>query len=270
MTGELEGNTAIVTGAASGIGREIANKLSASGATVYGVDISSEPRDDGPLFKDVVKRGSLVEGDVRNEEDINRAFDTANENGLVSIVVNNAGIASQGTVEEVTTAELERAFEIHLGGAFNTCRRAIPDMKEMNDGCIINISSITALQGWPASADYSPMKGALSSLTRQLAADYSPQGIRVNAVAPGLIKTAMTQDIWEENEEQGQDGNAHDTNTEKRRGVDEEVIARRTLLPSVGHPKDVANVVTFLASDHAAFITGQTISVDGGWSISSL
>lgn len=269
MYTSLNGRSAVVTGAASGIGREIASQLSDNGVSVVGLDLSADPGDDGPHFDDVVESGTVVEGDVRDEDAVEEAFNVAESSGPVTVAVNNAGIPSQGTIEELSQKDMERAFGVHVLGAFNVCKRAVPGMIEQETGSIVNMSSVTALLGWQASADYSPMKGALSSFTRQLAADYSGYGIRVNAVAPGVIKTAMTTDIWSADETDQTEGPDKMNNKVSER-VDRDTVMRRTLLPEIGDPKDVANLVTFLASEKAGFVTGQTISVDGGWSISSI
>lgn len=267
MYNSLDGTSAVVTGAASGIGREIAKQLSDEGSHVVGLDLSADPHDDGPQFADVVDSGVVVEGDVRDLDAVDEAFEVAESHAPVTVAVNNAGIPSQGTVEDLTPDDMERAFGVHVLGAFNVCKRAISEMIEVEAGSIVNMSSVTAQLGWQASADYSPMKGALSSFTRQLAADYSRYGIRVNAIAPGVIKTAMTTDIWDEDRETESPDEMGSKVSER---VDREVAMRRTLLPALGEPADVANLATFLASEQAGFITGQTISVDGGWSISSI
>jgi len=116
------------------------------------------------------------------------------------------------------------------------------------------VSSIAGIGGYPDSADYGAAKGAIANLTRDLAVDYSPDGVRVNAVAPGFIKTSMNEDVW-------RDERAPSTDS----GIDFETVTDRTLLPSLGEPSDVAQIVTFLASDVAGFVTGQVIPVDGGW-----
>lgn len=281
MYSDLQGQSAVVTGASSGIGLAIAKQLSENGVYVVGLDINSEPRNGGEGFDDVVKQGSLITGDVRNEDDVNRAFEAAEKQRAVTIAVNNAGITSQGTLEELDRADMERAFEVHMLGPYNVCRRAIDGMKTEEAGSIVNVSSMAALIGWQASADYASMKGAVSSFTRQLAADYSPAGVRVNAVAPGFIKTALTADIWKDRERATEDTDSpsseemsakHEDIADAKVGerVDYETATRRTLLPYLGEPEHVAQVVTFLASEESQFITGQVIPVDGGWTISSI
>lgn len=281
MYSDLQGQSAVVTGASSGIGLAIAKQLSENGVYVVGLDINSEPRNGGEGFDDVVEQGSLITGDVRNEDDVNRAFEAAEKQRAVTIAVNNAGITSQGTLEELDRADMERAFEVHMLGPYNVCRRAIDGMKTEEAGSIVNVSSMAALIGWQASADYASMKGAVSSFTRQLAADYSPAGVRVNAVAPGFIKTALTADIWKDRERATEDTDSpsseemsakHEDIADAKVGerVDYETATRRTLLPYLGEPEHVAQVVTFLASEESQFITGQVIPVDGGWTISSI
>jgi len=283
MYSGLQGKSAVVTGASSGIGLAVAQQLAENDVYVVGLDINTDPRMGGPGFDDLVETGSLITGDVRNKDSIDSAFGAATKNGPVTIVVNNAGITSQGTLEEIDGEDLKRAFEVHMLGSFNMCKRAVPEMKAEETGSIVNVTSMAALIGWRASADYSSMKGAISSFTRQLAADYSPHGIRVNAVAPGFIKTALTADIWQDNEQADRDSDGdssedadmaakneavEDAKVGER--VDYDVAKRRTLLPYLGEPDHVAKVVTFLASEDAGFITGQVVPVDGGWTISSL
>lgn len=250
MEGDLTGETAVVTGAASGIGRAISDTLSDRGAHVVGLDLRAEPRDEGESFADVVETGELVGGDVSDPDDVERALERAREYGDVSIAVNNAGIGSQGRIDEVTLDEWRRAFSVHVDGAYNVCSRVLPAMAERGEGAVVTTSSMWGLRGFPERADYAAAKGALVNLTRQLATDFSPEGVRINAVAPGFIKTERNASVW-------RDDAASD--------YDREFAESRTLLPYLGEPEDVANVVGFLASDAARFVTGQTIVVDGGW-----
>jgi NAD(P)-dependent dehydrogenase (short-subunit alcohol dehydrogenase family) len=250
----LDGRTAVVTGAGAGIGRAIARRLSASGATVVGLDINEEPHDDGPAFDEVVDRGELVVGDVSDPDDVDRAFEAARGYGDVSVAVNNAGIGSRGGIEEVGLEMWREMFAVHVEGAYHVCRRALPPMADRGDGRLVNIASVGALVPYADAADYAAAKGSLVSMTRQLAADYSPAGVRVNCVAPGIVRTKMSEDAWydEEGEEK-----------ERLEGIGVE----RTLLPYVGTTRDVADAVAFLCSDRSRFITGQVLPVDGGWSV---
>jgi len=249
----LDNTVAIVTGAAQGIGRAIARVLSESGATVVGLDLHREPQDGGDPFADVVDSGELVVGDVTDPSAVEKLVNQAHDYGEISIVVNNAGVGGTGALMDVGLDEWRRTFQIHVEGTYHVCRRVLPEMMDAADGRIINISSIAALIAYPDAADYAAAKGAISSLTRQLAANYSPYGIRVNAIAPGFVKTAMNADRWQD--------------AAGVRGTSLETVEERTLLPQLGTPQDIAEVAGFLASDAAGFITGQVIPVDGGWSV---
>jgi NAD(P)-dependent dehydrogenase (short-subunit alcohol dehydrogenase family) len=247
---DLTEETAIVTGAASGIGRSIAATLSDHGAFVVGLDLQSAPRDRGDTFDDLVDGGELVTGDVTDPADVEQAVALAADHGGTTIAVNNAGIGSQGRIDEVSLDEWRRSFSVHVEGAFQVCRRVLPEMADRGDGAVVTTSSMWGIRGFPGRADYAAAKGALVNLTRQLATDFSPDGVRVNAVAPGFIKTERNAALWRE---------------DAAEEYDREFVESRTLLPRLGNPTDIANVVAFLASDAAGFMTGQTVVVDGGW-----
>lgn len=252
----LDGHTAIVTGAGAGIGRATASLFSDRGATVVGLDIDADPHDGGPHFADVVADGELVVGDVSDPDDVDRLFETCRAYGEPSIVFNNAGIGSRGTIEDVSLEMWREMYGIHVEGAYHVCKRALPGMAERGDGRVVNMSSVGALVPYQQSADYASAKGALVSMTRQLAADYSPAGVRVNAVAPGIIRAGL--------EKADLEGKRAEELGDQARLVD---ATRRTLLPTIGDPEDVAEAVAFLVSDAARFITAQVLPVDGGWSV---
>ena len=256
MRTDLSDHTAVVTGAAAGIGRATASLFSDHGATVVGLDIDAEPHDGGPHFEDVVERGELVVGDVSDPQHVDELFAAARGYGDPSIAVNNAGIGSRGSIPEVGLDAWREMYRIHVEGAYHVCRRVLPTMVERGDGRIVNVSSVGALVPYEESADYASAKGALVSMTRQLAGDYSKDGVRVNAVAPGIIRPEKTKvDFAGKTREELDDQGRLVSATE------------RTLLPYIGDPTDVAEAITFLCSDAARFITAQVLPVDGGWSV---
>lgn len=256
MRTQLDGHVAVVTGAGAGIGRATARLLSEHGATVVGLDIDAEPHDGGLHFDDLVSEGAFVVGDVSDPKDVDNLFETAREFDDPSIVVNNAGIGSRGTIREVNLEMWRQMYRIHVEGTYHVCRRALPAMVERGDGRIVNMASVGALVPYRESADYASAKGALISMTRQLAGDYSEHGVRVNAVAPGIIRPDVEKaDLVGRNEEELGDQARLVSATD------------RTLLPYIGNPEDVAEAVTFLCSDAARFITAQVLPVDGGWSV---
>lgn len=245
----LAGRTAIVTGAGQGIGEAIAETLLAAGACVIAVDLQSE----GLMAlaaRYAPGRVHAVQGDVASAS-LTGALDTClQREGLsVDILINNAGIARGSHALETSDEDLQRYFDINIKGVFALSRWALPYMMARGEGAIVNTASVFGLIGAGNSAGYSMSKAAVVGMTRQMATDFGPSGVRVNAVAPGLIETPLTAERIR-------------SETWRRQLMIEQVPQQR-----VGTPLDVARAVRFLASDEAGFITGHVLPVDGGWVI---
>ncbi len=240
VTGQLRGKTAIVTGAASGIGRATAALFAARGAAVLAVDRDekglSELRDVSVLAVDLTTAGAAERVFAHCAEVV----------GVPDVLANIAGRAGDRSAAETTDEDFDAFLRTNLGTTFALSRAAVIAFGEAG-GAIVNTSSAFALTGVAGSAPYSAAKGAVSSLTRQMAADYGRRGIRVNAVAPGLIETPATA-------------------ARIATGTFDDLVTRSRPLARVGQPIDVARVIAFLASDEADFVTGLTVPVDGGWS----
>lgn len=251
--GRLNDRVALVTGGSSGIGKAIATRYGAEGADIVVADIRREPKldDQRSVFDQLDDVGAdyvFVEMDVTDETEIGQAVDTAvKEFGGLDILVNNAGIYYQHRVHETPTEEMEAILDVNLRGLFAMCKEAIPALKESPNGKIVNISSIFGLVGGADSAAYSASKGGVANLTRQMAIDYAPAEINVNALAPGIIKTAQNVE-WRQNNPQIVEN-----------------WERNTPWPHFGDPEDVADAALFLASSESDFVTGDILRVDGGW-----
>jgi NAD(P)-dependent dehydrogenase (short-subunit alcohol dehydrogenase family) len=256
----FQDTVALVTGAASGIGRATAATLSEGGAYVVGLDVETRPADGRETFEEAVSDGELLEGDVSDPDDVAAAVERAESTGgePVTVAVNCAGVGSSGRFEDVTREDLRRAYRVHVEGTFEVCRSVLPGMRGAGGGSIVMTSSIAAHLGWRGTADYAPAKGAIEAMTRELATEVGPDGIRVNAVAPGFIKTGMNADVW-----------AADTEPKFDERVDAETARERTLVPYLGESEHVAAANAFLASDAARFVTGQVLPVDGGWTVNA-
>lgn len=169
--------------------------------------------------------------------------------GSLDILVNNAGIGGSHELLETSDDEWDRMLLVNLTSIFRLCRRAVPEMRAKRGGRILNVSSVFGSVAFPGTVSYSTAKAALIALTRSIAVDYARDGVTVNAIAPGLIVTGMTRERLQ------------------RDARYRALMLEATPLGRPGRPEDVAGAAVFLASDDAAFITGQVLTVDGGWSV---
>jgi NAD(P)-dependent dehydrogenase (short-subunit alcohol dehydrogenase family) len=248
---ELAGRAAIVTGAAMGIGRATALKLARAGAavTVADIDVALGEKTANEI-KDAGGKALFVRADVCSFADAERATKaTIEASGRVDILVNNAARAIGGAIDEIDEDAWNLVISNNLTSVWRFMRCAVPHMRRQGGGSIVNMSSVQSLRGfhgWPA---YAAAKGGINALTQQAAVDLAPAKIRVNAIAPGTIMTPLNEKVFRE---------AADP---------QELIARWNAahpLGRFGQADEVADAVLFLASDHASFITGEILRVDGG------
>ncbi len=251
-TGELlSGKTAVVTGGASGNGRAIARTFAAHGASVVVADVRRAPREEGrPIDEEITDAGGdagFVECDVTSRSDIETAVSVADEFGGLDIMVNNAGVYREESFVDVTEAEFEQLMDVNVKGVFLGSQVAAEQLVEHGEGSIINMSSVAGIAGSRNSPTYSASKGAVRLLTYSLAAELGSAGVRVNALHPGVIRTAMTTE-----------------DVEIADGERAEEYLKNIPLDRVGEPEDVADAALFLASDLSGYITGTSLLVDGG------
>jgi 3-oxoacyl-[acyl-carrier protein] reductase len=233
----LEGKTALVTGASRGIGQSIAIELGRAGASVL---VAYRSGAEGAEQVAAQIGGRAVQADVSDPEDAARLIEEAGE---LDVLVNNAGITRDGLIARMSDDDWRSVIDTNLAGAFYTARAAARGMMRRRAGVIVNVSSVVAVRGNPGQSNYVSAKAGLIGLTKALAKELGSRGVRVNAVAPGYIATALTDVLPEE--------------------VTSSILAG-TPLGRLGEPKDVAGAIRFLCSDEAAFITGVVLLVDGG------
>jgi 3-oxoacyl-[acyl-carrier protein] reductase len=230
--------TALVSGGSRGIGAACAIGLARDGFDVI-ICYNKSEREAGRIVE--ITRGRAVQADISDSDAVKELFDFA---GRVDLLVCCAGVALNGLFSDTTDEQWKRVFDVNVGGVINCCRAAVPGMVSRKSGRIITVSSIWGMCGASCEAVYSASKAAVIGLTKSLAKELAPSGILVNCVAPGIIDTDMLSSL-----------------------PNEDIAALRddTPLGRLGRPEDVADLVRFLASEAASFITGQVISPNGGF-----
>ena len=259
MTGRLEGRTAVVVGGGQsegqgvGNGRAVALTFAREGATVMVADRDlAAAETTAELIRAEGFLAATAQVDITVEDQVAALTDAARSQlGRVDVLHNNVGIVAGGTTDQIDEARWRLAFDVNLTGMWLTLKHLLPVMREQGSGSVINVSSLASFGAGASAIGYSASKAAVNSMSRSLALEYAPHGVRINVLAPGMIDTPM-----------GVDTVARSTGRPR-----DEVAAERAALIPMGHQGtawDVANAAVFLASDEAAFITGVVLPVDGG------
>jgi len=237
----LEGKVVLVTGASRGIGKAIATQLKELGATVLGTATSAHGADN---ISEYLGTGNGLVLNVTDNDSISTLFDSIKENhGGIDILVNNAGITRDNLFMRMKDDEWQDIIDTNLSSVFKISKAVIRTMMKKRNGRIINIGSVVGTMGNAGQVNYATAKAGLIGFTKSLAREVASRGITVNTVSPGFIDTDMTQTLTDEQKE----------------GIFSQVPANR-----LGKPEEIANAVAFLASDGAAYITGETLHVNGG------
>jgi 3-oxoacyl-[acyl-carrier protein] reductase len=230
----MDGRVAVVTGAGRGLGAAIAEELAARGATVVPVDRDQQP--------------GLFVADISDPDQVSSLFDAvAAEHGRIDLLVNNAGVGAVAPSEELPIEVWSRTLAVNLTGTFLCAHAAARHMLLAGHGVIVNVGSVFAATGMPMRAAYAASKHGVVGLTKVLGTEWATRGIRVVAVDPAYVRTAL------------------DDADQRAGGYTAEDIERRTPMGRYAEPAEIARVVAFLASDDASFITGSEVAVDGGW-----
>lgn len=244
--GLLNGKTALITGAARGIGKAIALKFASEGANIAFTDLQID--ENGKATEtEIAALGVKCKGYASNAADFEQSAEVVKqvkeEFGSIDILVNNAGITKDGLMLRMTEAQWDAVVGVNLKSAFNFIHACVPVMMRQRGGSIINMASVVGVHGNAGQANYAASKAGMIALAKSVAQEMGPKGIRANAIAPGFIDTAMTQELSEE--------------------IRKEWVSKIPLRRG-GQTEDIANTALFLASDLSSYISGQVLQVDGG------
>jgi NAD(P)-dependent dehydrogenase (short-subunit alcohol dehydrogenase family) len=230
----LAGKVALITGAASGLGKACAERFAAEGATVVGLDL----------------KGAELEVDVRDEDAVAAAVDGVVErHGRLDAVLNAAGVAGGGPVHQLDADEWDRVLGVNLKGTFLVCKHALRHMKEQGEGSIVNFASVEGIEGTEGGSAYNASKGGVVLLTKNMAIDYGRFNIRVNCICPGFIDTPMFRSVM----------------NSAGMAPFRDQYRKHHKLGRFGRPSEIAGAALFLASDDASFVSGHALVVDGGF-----
>jgi len=252
MKFDLKGKTAIVTGGGSGIGKAISEILSEQGATVHILEM--DPESALQTVKIIQQRGLKAEAhkcNVTSQEEVKKIIDKISANSKIDILINNAGIAHIGNVENTTEDDLDRIYNVNVKGVYNCIHSVIPHMK-ISGGVILNMASIASTVGINDRFAYSMSKGAVLTMTYSVAKDYIDFGIRCNSISPGRVHTPFVDGFIAKN----YPGKEKETF---------EKLSKTQPIGRMGKPEEIGNLAAYLCSDEAAFITGTDFPIDGGF-----
>ena len=247
---KLDGKIAAITGGGSGIGRAVAKVFSKQGATVHIIDVSEENAQQ--VLSEIEsggRRASAYACDVSNQQQVNEVFQKI---GGINILVNNAGIAHVGNAENTTEEDFERVYRVNVKGVYNCLHAVVPMMKANGGGVIVNLSSIAALVGLSDRFAYSMSKGAVHAMSLSVAKDYLYANIRSNTISPARVHTPFVDGFIAKNYP----------------GKEQEMfekLSKSQPIGRMGNVEEIANLILYLSSDEASFITGNDYSIDGGF-----
>jgi len=253
MVVENKGKVALVTGGASGIGRSICLRLALKKITVLVVDLNLEAAQ--ATVEEITKNGGNAEAyavDVSNNEQVLALFNNINEEHTIDILINNAGVAHIGNIEQTSESDLDRLYNINVKGVYNCISGVIGAMKSQQSGVIINMASVASSVGIADRFAYSMTKGAVLTMTYSVAKDYLADGIRSNCISPGRVHTPFVDNFLEKN--------YADNKAEMF-----EQLSKSQPIGRMGQPDEIAALVDYLCSEDAAFITGSNFPIDGGF-----
>lgn len=248
----LKGKTAIVTGGASGIGKAIAQKFAIQGANVHIIELSKE--EGNRIVAEIIKDGGKAksyECDVSRQKEVRDVVMQISKGRAIDILINNAGIAHVGNVENTTEDDMDRIYQVNIKGVYNCIHAVIPFMKK-GGGCIINMASIASVIGLADRFAYSMSKGAALTMTYSIAKDYLEYGIRCNSISPARIHTPFVDGFIAKNYP-GKEAEMF------------EKLSKSQPIGRMGTPEEVACLALYLSSDEASFITGTNFPIDGGY-----
>ena len=253
MVFSLKGKTAIITGGGSGIGKAISTTFAKQGAHVCVLDFSED--NGNATVSEIENDGfsaSFYKCDVSNQERIEEIFVEIAKNNTIDILINNAGIAHIGNIENTNSEDLDRLYNVNIKGVYNGIKAAIPYFKKQNNGVVINMASIASSVGISDRFAYSMTKGAVLTMTYSVAKDYISNGIRCNCISPARVHTPFVDNFIKQN--------YPDNQAEMF-----ENLSKTQPIGRMGKPEEIANLALYLCSDEASFITGTDFPIDGGF-----